>query len=49
VLLHFEKDHATPLRTDTLVSVITFISTNNRPVRDIALQMAVPKVRMLIA
>ena len=44
VLLYFAKDHASPIRTDTLVTVVTFISNNMKSLRNISLQVSVPKV-----
>uniref|UniRef100_H2YQA2 VHS domain-containing protein n=1 Tax=Ciona savignyi TaxID=51511 RepID=H2YQA2_CIOSA len=44
VMLHFAKDHATPTRTDTLVSVVSIMSTRTNPVHNILFQAAVPKV-----
>ncbi|XP_026690019.2 ADP-ribosylation factor-binding protein GGA1 isoform X2 [Ciona intestinalis] len=44
VMLHFAKDHASPVRTDTLVAVVSIMSTRTNPVQNIVFQAAVPKV-----
>nr|XP_002122616.1 ADP-ribosylation factor-binding protein GGA1 isoform X1 [Ciona intestinalis] len=44
VMLHFAKDHASPVRTDTLVAVVSIMSTRTNPVENIVFQAAVPKV-----
>ena len=43
-MLHFAKDHAAPDRTDTLVSVVSIMSTRTNPVQNVVFQAAAPKV-----
>jgi len=43
-MIHFAKDHATPTRTDTLVSVVSIMSTRTNPVQNVVFQAAAPKV-----
>lgn len=45
-MLHFSRDPA-PGRPDVLVMVLSMLSTSAQPIKDIAFQAAVPKVRRL--
>lgn len=45
-MLHFSRDPA-PGRPDVLVMVLSMLSTSAQPIKDIAFQAAVPKVRSL--
>lgn len=45
-MLHFSRDPA-PGRPDVLVMVLSMLSTSAQPIKDIAFQAAVPKVRNL--
>ncbi|CAK8677253.1 unnamed protein product [Clavelina lepadiformis] len=44
VLVHFAKDHACPSRPDTLVSVVSIMSTRTHAVENVLFQAAAPKV-----
>nr|CAB3248915.1 ADP-ribosylation factor-binding protein GGA1 [Phallusia mammillata] len=44
ILMHFAKDHAIPSRTDTLVAVVSMLSTRTNPVQNILFQAAAPKI-----
>lgn len=44
VLFHFAQDFATPDRKDTLVTVVSIMSTRPAPIPNIVLQVAVPKI-----
>lgn len=45
-MLHFSRDPV-PGRPDVLVMVLSMLSTSAQPIKDIAFQAAVPKVRSL--
>merc|ERR1719259_35332 len=47
VLIHFAKDHAKPTRTDTLVAVVSIMSTKTQILTDISFRAAAPKVMRL--
>lgn len=44
VMIHFAKDHACATRTDTLVSVVSIMSTKALPLTGVIFQAAAPKV-----
>jgi len=48
VMMHFAKDHASPNRPDTLVAVISMMSTRTTAVQEILFQAAAPKVSSLL-